>query len=195
MLGTRHAQAEQTPDAVRDKVVAAKLKCAGALAALEAKKYKTAASKFTEARAPPPGCLRAGETCDSLILLLQLCLTQHCFDLHVVNSKARADPRNKSGYYMICLSFQSTNLCPHFHSRRFQNYMCNARVSGEQGYGDADVAFSQQQIFKYSCTCAGQRRAGQWLCGRGGRGGCGTLRRPVRAGRMRKRLISRILGF
>lgn len=37
---------------MRDKVVAAKLKCAGALAALEAKKYKTAAKKFTEARLP-----------------------------------------------------------------------------------------------------------------------------------------------
>ena len=193
MLGTRHAQAEQTPDAVRDKVVAAKLKCAGALAALEAKKYKTAASKFTEARAPPPGCLRAGETCDSLILLLQLCLTQHCFDLHVVNSKARADPRNKSGYYMICLSFQSTNLCPHFHSRRFQNYMCNARVSGEQGYGDADVAFSQQQI---SSTRAHAQVSGELGNGYADVvaaadvalfGGC--------ARRMRKRLISRILGF
>lgn len=50
VLTCPHAQAEQTPDAVRDKVVAAKLKCAGALAALEAKKYKTAAKKFTEAR-------------------------------------------------------------------------------------------------------------------------------------------------
>ena len=55
--GGPRAQAEQTPDAVRDKVVAAKLKCAGALAALEAKKYKLAAKKFTEARAPnPPKC-------------------------------------------------------------------------------------------------------------------------------------------
>ena len=59
MPGSPHAQAEQTPDAVRDKIVAAKLKCAGALAALEAKKYKTAAKKFTEARAPAPGCLRS----------------------------------------------------------------------------------------------------------------------------------------
>ncbi|KAK9832518.1 hypothetical protein WJX81_004497 [Elliptochloris bilobata] len=42
------SKAEQTPDAVRDKVVAAKLKCSGALAALEAKKYKTAAKRFTE---------------------------------------------------------------------------------------------------------------------------------------------------
>ena len=46
------SQAEQTPDAVRDKVTAAKLKCAGALAALDAKKYKAAAKKFSEARAP-----------------------------------------------------------------------------------------------------------------------------------------------
>lgn len=55
------AQAEQTPDAVRDPVTAAKLKCAGALAALEAKKYKTAAKRFTEAR---PGC--QPQTCPSL---------------------------------------------------------------------------------------------------------------------------------
>ena len=63
MLGSPPAQAEQTPDAVRDKVVAAKLKCAGALAALEAKKYKTAAKKFTEACTPPLGALRAGDAC------------------------------------------------------------------------------------------------------------------------------------
>ncbi len=59
------SQAEQTPDAVRDKVTAAKLKCAGALAALDAKKYKAAAKKFSEARAPRAAPRNALRVCSA----------------------------------------------------------------------------------------------------------------------------------
>ena len=59
------SQAEQTPDAVRDKVTAAKLKCAGALAALDAKKYKAAAKKVSEARAPRAAPRNALRVCSA----------------------------------------------------------------------------------------------------------------------------------
>lgn len=42
------AKGEQSMEASKDALTASKLKCAGGLAALENKKYKTAAKKFSE---------------------------------------------------------------------------------------------------------------------------------------------------
>jgi len=52
-VNTYVAKGEQSPETSRDTVVASKLKAAGGLAALDAKKYKTAATKFSEV---PPCC-------------------------------------------------------------------------------------------------------------------------------------------
>jgi COP9 signalosome complex subunit 1 len=41
-------KAEQSVEASKDPITASKLKCAGALAALESKKYRVAAKKFSE---------------------------------------------------------------------------------------------------------------------------------------------------
>ena len=44
------AKAEQTPDIGKDAVTVSKLRSASGISALDAKKYKTAAKKFTEVR-------------------------------------------------------------------------------------------------------------------------------------------------
>ena len=48
-VNTYVAKGEQSQEA-KDPIVAAKLKCAAGLAALDAKKYKVAAKKFSEVR-------------------------------------------------------------------------------------------------------------------------------------------------
>lgn len=61
------AKGEQSVEASKDPVTASKLKCAGALAALESKKYKTAAKKFSEVRNP-----------SALLHLPRRCWNHHC---------------------------------------------------------------------------------------------------------------------
>ena len=60
-MATYAAKGEQSPDA-RDALTAAKLSCAAGLAALDAKKYRAAAKKFSEART------RAQGTCPETLM-------------------------------------------------------------------------------------------------------------------------------
>ena len=54
-MNTYVAKGEQSQNA-KDPIVAARLKCAAGLAALDAKKYKVAAKKFSEVRGEGATC-------------------------------------------------------------------------------------------------------------------------------------------
>ena len=54
-VNTYVAKGEQSQNA-KDPIVAARLKCAAGLAALDAKKYKVAAKKFSEVRGEGATC-------------------------------------------------------------------------------------------------------------------------------------------